>query len=153
MKIKSVRNPFIRSKGVTLIEILMVIGLLVILLSFAVPSVSGTAAKAELKVTLENVEYSIQAARNMARVTESSVSLNLQSAQDGQRQSISFSSSAPGRNDGLAGLPDYQLPAEIVLVSDHESFVFNAKGLVDNPGKIVLASRVDETVRSVLDIE
>ena len=64
------KTPVPISKGVTLIEILLALGLLIILVSFAMPSVSGAVGKAEMKSTLENVRYSIQAARRTARVTE-----------------------------------------------------------------------------------
>jgi len=153
MKIQPLRNPASRSKGITLIEILMVLGLLVILLSFAMPSISGPAIRAEMTATLENVEYSIQAARNMARMTESSVSLNVLSNQEEAVQTISYSSATSNRAGGNAGMQDYRLPTDIVLVSDQDSFAFDERGLVENPGQIILVSRVDESVRSVIEVK
>ena len=53
-------TPPNRSKGITLVEILLIIALLVILLSFAMPSVGGAAAKAEMTATVENVQHSMR---------------------------------------------------------------------------------------------
>ena len=68
MKINQNKIHFKHARGITLVEILLVISLLVILLSFAIPSMGGAAAKAEMTATVENVQHSIQSARNMARM-------------------------------------------------------------------------------------
>ncbi len=147
------KTPVPISKGVTLIEILLALGLLIILVSFAMPSVSGAAGKVEMKSTLENVRYSIQAARRTARVTETVVSMNI--SPSGQESSQTISYSSPGKTG--AGndlrLQEFKLPSEILLISDHESFLFDERGQVENPGRILLVSTLDESVTSTLGVK
>jgi Tfp pilus assembly protein FimT len=153
MKTKQLRHPASHSKGITLIEILLVVGLLVVLLSFAVPSVSGAAIKAEMNSTLENVQYSLQMARKVARVTESSVVMNISAAQADTTQVISFTS--PGKNGAASNLQiqDFPIPEDVVVISDHDSFVFDSRGLVENPGSVTLVSKVDEAVTTTIDVQ
>ena len=77
MNVQKHCNPPARCHGITLVEILMVIALLVIILSFALPSVGSMTARAEMQAAVENVEYSIDTARKLARLTESPVALEL----------------------------------------------------------------------------
>ena len=147
------KNAASNSKGITLIEILLVLGLLAVLLSFAMPSVSGAANKAEMKSALENVQYSIQAARRTARTSETTISMNISASEQETAQTITFSS--PGKNGVGDNLPmqDFSLPPGIVLISDHDSFLFGKRGLVENPGRILLVSKVDESVTSILHVQ
>ena len=139
-----------RSKGVTLVEILLVIALLVILLSFAIPSMSGATAKADMMAAVENVEYSIETARNTARMNESGIIVDFKSFAGEQAQVISFSRKKSGQT---AGIPDFRLPEEIELVTNQENYVFDERGLVATPGMITLVSRVDETVTATVEVK
>ena len=160
MNVKGLSNPVFRSRGITLVEILLVISVLVILLSFAMPSAGSATARAELKAAFENVQYSVGAARNVARMTESSVSLNIVatgpepsgtssvlSSAGGSAQTITF-----GRSAG-PDLQDYRLPEGIRLVADRDSYVFDERGLVSEPGHILLVSEADESLTSTVEIE
>ena len=138
-----------RSRGVTLVEILLVISLLVILLSFAIPSMSGATAQADLTAAVENVEYSIEAARNTARMNESGITVDFKTYAGEQAQVVSFSRSASGAS---AGIPEYRLSEDIELLTDQEYFVFDERGLVENPGTITLVSRVDESVMATVEV-
>jgi len=153
MKNKTPRNPVPPSRGITLIEILMVLGLLTLLLSFAMPSVSGAVSKAEMKATLENVKYSLQLARKTALTTETAVSMGISPAGKETIQTISFSSPGKGGAYHDLHIQDFNLPTEILLMSDHESYVFNERGMVENPGRILLVSTVDESVTSTINVE
>ena len=64
-------------RGVTLIEILMVLGIVVIITSFAAPAISNATSRADMRVASENLKYSIRVARNIARMTESIVTMNI----------------------------------------------------------------------------
>jgi len=143
--------PF-RSKGITLIEILIALGILIILLSFAMPSVSGAATRAEMKAAVENVEWSLQSARNLARMTESSVTVHIPAAIPDKLQTITFSNSGRDGESRISQLQEFTLPAEIVLVSGQEAFEFDSRGLVKTPGLILLASNVDESVKRTVTI-
>ena len=152
MNIQQLRHPIARARGITLIEILLAISVLVILVAFALPSAGTATARAELKAARENLEYSVGTARNMARLTESSVSLNIESLPGGELRTITFS--YPAQKQGKRGpdIPEYQLPEGVQLVSDQDRFVFGPRGLVERPGRILLVSREDEKITSALDI-
>lgn len=153
MNTKQLRHPASHSKGVTLIEILLVIGLLVLLLSFAVPSMSGAAVKAEMNAANENVQYSLQMARKIARTTESVVVMNISAAEPDRPQIITFTSPSKKRPGESPHIQDFLLPAEIVLITDQDAFVFDERGLVENPGRISLVSMVDEGVTSTINVQ
>lgn len=139
-----------RSKGITLVEILLVIALLAIVLSFAVPSIGSATASAEMTATVENVEYSIQTARNVARMNEAGVAVDFKRFVGEQAQVILFRRLDPGPGTGI---PEYSLPEDIELVSDQQSFVFDERGLVRNPGAIILVSKVDESVTATVEVK
>lgn len=146
------RNPASNSKGITLVEILMGVAVLVILLSFAMPSASGAAAKAEMSAAVENVRYSIHAARQTARINEAAIAMHISAGEDpSDLQTISFSS-AGRKKMAAVEIQDFNLPAEILIVSDRESFTFDERGLVENPGTILLVSTVDDSITSSIDV-
>lgn len=159
MNVNVLSNPVSRSRGITFVEILLVISLLVILLSFAMPSVGTAAARAELKAATENVQYSIGAARNLARTTESSVAVNIGSVTESAAgaadpfQSITFSRPESKNVRHGPDIQDYHLPAGLRLVSDYDRYVFDSRGLVREPGRIVLVSMADESISFTIDIE
>ena len=144
-----------RCRGVTLIEILMILGLLLIIASFAVPSAGNAMARADMLAASENLQYSIRIARNTARMTESKVTMNiLEAGPGGENQRITFSVSALGRKAlAQAELQETRLPVDIRLVSDYSSYDFDGRGIVQNPGRITLVSMTDESLSSSFDIK
>lgn len=146
MKINHKNSPFKHARGITLVEILLVLSLLVILLSFAIPSMSGTAAKAEMTATVENVQHALHSARNMARLNEVDVRVNFDAAAGQESRLISFDSKVH------TGILNYELPKDVVLVADQDSFEFNQRGLVENPGKILLISKADDSITETMEI-
>jgi type II secretory pathway pseudopilin PulG len=142
-------------RGITLIEILLILGFLVIITSFAAPLFSNASARAEMRVASENLQYSIRIARNTARMTESKVTMNiLEEGQGGQGQRITFSVSGPGRKaHGQPGLQEDRLPENIKLVSDYRSFEFDGRGIVQHPGVITLVSRTDDSLITSFKVE
>lgn len=146
MNIKHNNAPFSRARGITLVEILLVISLLVILLSFAIPSMGGAAAKAEMTATMENVEHALHSARNMARMNEVEVRVNFDAQAGQESRKISFDSKVH------TGILNYELPKDVVLVSDQDSFIFNQQGLVENPGQVLLLSKADDSITETMEI-
>lgn len=140
-----------RCRGITLIEVLVVIGVLVLFLSFAIPSVGTASSRAELQAAFENVSHSLATARNIARSTESGVAVNIPAAGDGP-QTISFSTASQKPNYLLDQLQPYRLPADIMAVSERDVFQFDSRGLAENPGQILLLSRSDDSVRSAITV-
>lgn len=138
------------SRGITIVEILLVVSVLVILLSFAVPGLDRATVRSEMKAASEHVMHSIDSARNLARMTESAVVLRADPPGAGAEQRIRLS----GRGlDAARGFQEYRLPESIRLVSDHASFTFDERGLVRNPGRMILVSQTDEAISSVLRVE
>ena len=160
MNAKGHSNPVFRSRGITLVEILLVISLLVILLSFAIPTAGSASARAELKAAVENVEYSIGTARNVARMTESGISLDLvhpdnPSVLTALPQRIAFSTPDGGEDDKAISLhlQEYSLPPGIRMVAERERFLFDERGLVVEPGRILLVSTADESISSAIEVQ
>ncbi len=149
MKRKQNPESLRRSRGVTLIEILLVIAALVIILSFAIPSMSTVTAKADMTAAVENVEYSIATARKTARLFESGVTIEFKTYAGEPGQVIAFT---PGKRGVSAGIPEYRLPENIELVTDQATFAFDSRGLVENPGTITLVSRVDGSVTETIPV-
>ena len=144
-----------RCRGVTLIEILLILGLLVIIASFAVPSMSSATARADMRAASENLQYSIRTARNTARMAESKVTMNiLEEGPGSQGQRITFSISGPGLTDtGPPGLQEDRLPMDVKLVSEFSSYEFDGRGMVQNPGVITLVSRTDGSLMTSIEVK
>lgn len=144
-----------RCGGVTLIEILLILGLLLIIASFAAPSMSNATARADMRAASENLQYSIRTARNTARMTESKVIMHvLEEGPGGQSQRITFSVSGPDLiNTGQPGLQEDRLPVNIKLVSEYSSYEFDGRGIVQNPGVITLVSRTDDSLMTSFEVK
>ena len=140
----------LRNRGITIVELLLVISVLVILISFAVPGIDRATARAEMKAATEHVQYSIDTARQLARLSESAVNLHADPANGATSQRIRLSGPRLG---GSMGTQEYRLPEDIRLVPDQAVFTFDKRGLVKNPGKLVLLSRADEAISSELRVE
>jgi len=149
---KSVINGA-RARGITLVEILLALSVLIILVAFALPAAGTASARADLKAALENLDYSVGTARNVARLTESSISITIEPRSGTEAQVITFSQVGEASGKQLADIPEYRLPESVQLVSDQERYVFNARGLVESPGRILLVSRADDEITSTLDID
>ena len=129
----------------------MVISLAAILISFAIPSVSGAAARAEMKAASENLEFSIDSARKAARMSGRPVAMHVQRLAD--KSSIIRFSAADSPVIGLAmELGEYRLPDDIRLECDRDTYRFDDRGLLDAPGQLVLVSLVDETITTVVRV-
>ncbi len=155
MKSTTPSQSIARSRGITAIEILMVLSLVAILISFAIPSVNGAAARAEMKAATEHLEFSVDSARKAARISGQPVSLHIRRLEDDSRM-IGFSTmDSQGDSRGIdfaADLPEYRLPGDIRLESDRETYRFDARGLVEKPGQLILVSVADESITSVVRV-
>jgi type II secretory pathway pseudopilin PulG len=140
----------VQSRGITIVEILLVISVLVILVSFAVPGLDRATARSEMKAASEHVMHTIDSARNLARMTESTVVLHADLPGAGAEQRIRLSGP---RLEAGTGFQEYRLPESIRLVPDHASFTFDERGLVQHPGSMILVSQTDEAISSVLRVE
>ena len=142
-----------RQRGITLVEILIVVAVLAVLASFAVPSFGKATAQAELKAALENVQYSVDTARNIARMNGTRVSLNLGQAPGSEAFQLGFSSPNPNKSNLVRDLQAYRLPEDIRLESEFESFLFDDRGMVANPGTITLVSTSYESQQTSIPVQ
>lgn len=139
-----------RARGITLVEILIVLSVLVVLASFAIPSIGNATARAELTAATENVRYSIEAARKLARSTETPVVLRIIDEPGPGGQGIGFGRATAGASETVQ---DYRLPEDVRIVAATNSFNFDSRGLVDNPGQLTLVSIVDDSITESVAIE
>jgi len=140
-----------RSRGISLIEILIALGVLVVFLSFATPAMRSASAKTELKAAVENLEFSVRSARNTARQFETDVVMQLHNDVNQKRHSVSFS--FPSRNAGLKNsglLQDFQFAPGIRLVSDTASVHFDSRGISELPVQILLVSSQDDEINQTM---
>ena len=141
-------------RGVSVLEVLIGLGLLVVLLSFATPSLSGATAKAELKASVENMEFSIRAARTTARQLNTDVIMHVQQGRHEKHHSVSFSMPALAPTSDLSTmLQTFTFPENIRLVSSEDSIRFDFHGMVDVPVQILLVSSQDDAVNQRLLIQ
>ena len=133
-------------QGFTVIEVLVVLGVLVVILSFASPSLTSTTARNELNSAIENVEFSIRTAKLTARQLESPVLMRLELDPSAKLHAIRFS--FPVDSVGLKStsldadnlLQDYVFPKSVRLKSDLSTIRFNYLGKVETPSRILLVS-------------
>lgn len=142
-----------QARGITLVEVLLAVSVLIILVAFALPSAGTATARADLKAALENLDYSVGTARNVARLTESSISITIEPSSGAEAQAVIFSHAANAPGTGIPDIPEYRLPESVHIVSDQERFVFNSRGMVERPGRILLISRSDDGISATLDID
>lgn len=145
------KNYKFRCQGVTLIEILLVVGLLVILISFASPTISNATTRTEMQAEAENIQYSIRIARNTARMNEAEVRMNVHAGPDATIHRISFA--VADKSAQQAGLQEYKLNEDFLLTSDYAHYDFDGRGIVQNPGQIILVARDDESVNKRFSVE
>jgi Tfp pilus assembly protein FimT len=134
-------------RGFSVVEALIGAAVLVVIVSFAAPSFSKTAAKAEMQAVLENTEFLIQSGRNTARILETPVVMHLNGDPKLKQHSITFS--LPDRSDTLdssTSVQDYVLPQGVRIVSDESEVRFDATGMVEIPVQFLLVSNVHESV-------
>lgn len=123
--------------------------MLAVIASFAIPSIGNATARAEMTAATENVRYSVEAARKLARSTESRVVLQLTDAAGTGGQAVAFARVRPGANDAVQ---DYRLPDDVRVVATTGSFVFDPRGLAEQPGQWILVSTADESITETVTI-
>jgi Tfp pilus assembly protein FimT len=122
----------------------------VVVIAFAVPGIDRATARAEMAAATEHVRYSIDTARKLARTTESSVTVQADTPDGSMTRHIRLS--GPGLGAALTA-PDYRVPDNIRLVPEHATFTFDARGLVRNPGTLLLVSEVDDAIFTELRVD
>jgi len=147
-------TPRARSRGISIIEIMLVLGVVGVILSFASASISSAAAKAELRAAVENMELSVRMARNTARQLESDVIMHLNAGPGEERNSVTFTFPKSTSNQGAKSLlQDFQFPENIKLVSEQRTVHFDNRGIVEVSTPVLLVSVEDDDINQGLVIE
>ncbi len=140
-----------KTRGITAVEILIVLGMLAVIMTFFANSFSRATNRADLLVAVEGVNFSVQSARSMARELETEVLMHLNTSSTGENHSIEFS--YPNRNQSLGSgnlLQEFVLPADIRLMTDESVIHFDARGLVEKPTRLLLISQTEESTQETV---
>jgi len=134
----------VRSHGIAVLDILIGLGVLVVVISVSAPKLSPSAAKADMQSAVQNLEQSVQLARNAARELETDVVMHLYTDPRDREHSIKFS--IPKRKPNLNTVTlfkDYVFPADIRIDAEATEVRFNYAGELEAPVMVHLASNVD----------
>lgn len=143
------RNLKKGNQGITLIEILIGLGVLVLLVSFAAPSITGANTSMQMRAAAENVEYSIDIARKTARMTEAPVTMNVLTDEADGSHRITFTLSDRAQKKlSQPDIPEFQLDETLAFETSQTSFEFDGRGIVSNPGTLTLFAKEEETSRT-----
>ena len=135
------------TRGISILEILIIVSLMVVVLAFASPSLNRVNAKAELESAVNQVESSIIIARQTARTLDTRVIMRLHASKRDKQNSISLVVPAMEQPRGLVALPqDTVLPEGIRLVTSQRTVIFDSEGGVEEPVYFSLVSMQDEAV-------
>lgn len=147
--LKTAKN---RSHGVSMVEILIAIAVLVVLISFATTAQRTATTKTELRAAAENLEFSVRAARMTARQFETDIIMHINADPLLERHSVTFNF-PPNKARLSSQLQDFQFSPEIRLVPDAPLVRFDGKGMPGSPARIVLVSSRNDDFSQELLIE
>ena len=143
-----------QSRGIGVLDILIGLGVLLVVLAFASPSLSQATAKAELKAAVENMDLSVRMARSTARQLETDVIMHLETNPLDKPCSVSFSIPQENATTGSNSvLQDYQFPPGVRLESNVPSVRFDKRGMVETTTLLMLVSNQNEDLSERLVIE
>ena len=137
----------VRSRGISVLELLIGLGVLTVILSVSAPTLNKTTARADMQSALKNLELSIQLARSAARQLETDVVLHLETDPRARHHTITFS--VPKREpklNSVALFEDYVFPADIRLDAESNTVRFNYQGEIESPIKLRLVSNLDDNL-------
>ena len=143
-----------QSRGIGVLDILIGLGVVLVVLAFASPSLSQATAKAELRAAVENMELSVRMARSTARQLETDVVMHLGTDPLDKHCSVTFSFPQENAPSGSASvLQDYQFPPGVRLESNVPSVRFDKRGMVESTALLMLVSNQNEDLSERLVIE
>jgi len=134
-------------KGVSAIELMMVLAIMVIAVTLAAPALQAVAVRAEIKATADEITQAIRLARNTARVSSQPVTLTVSTGDSDNSISFAFSNGTDTSADGIR-LPAIALPDNISITATQAAILFDPMGIIVNFGEtssIVLTSTSDSS--------
>lgn len=137
------RTPNTPTRGLTAIELLIVISILGLLAVFGIPMMSSTIWATDLDQAKKITEETVDQARTMARLYKTDVVVRLESDED-QPPVIKLSMSR-SRQDSVLGeiSEEFELPGEVKFLNGDLMMQFDAEGNIDFPAMVTIASTTD----------
>lgn len=143
-----------RTRGISAVEILIVLAVLTVIGAMALPSQQKDTAKADMQAAVEDLQQAIYLARSTAISKRADVILHVVPASPKEPGKVTFSFAEAGTDlDSSALDHEYVFPAEIRLESAANEVLFNSSGKVESPARIRLISSRDAGLEQRLLIE
>jgi Tfp pilus assembly protein FimT len=129
------------SKGLSLIEVLVLLAVLAVLLAFADPMLRDNSARLTIKEATVQVALALHNARNSARSGNTPVTVVIST--NPSHNTLLFAYPKDGSGGTVPSLPPVTLPAGILVSSDTAAVTFDPHGTVSAGGSIRLSSSPD----------
>jgi len=143
-----------RVRGISAVEILVVLAVLTVIGVMALPSQQKDTAKADMQAAVEDLQQAIYLARSTAISKQADVIMHLVSGNPKEPGKVTFSFATPGADLDASALDhEYVLPAEIHFETAANEVLFNSLGKVESPARIELISNRDADFNQRLLIE
>jgi len=132
------------ARGISVVEILVVLAVLTVIGAMALPSPQKDTAKADVQAAVEDLQQAIYLARSTAISKQADVIMHLVPGDPKEPGKVTFSFATPGTDlDSRALDHEYVFPPEIRLVTAANEVLFNSLGTVESPARIELISNRD----------
>jgi len=133
-----------RVRGISAVEILVVLAVLTVIGAMALPSQQKDTAKADMQAAVEDLQQAIYLARSSAISKQADVIMHLVPASPKEPGKVTFSFATSGTDLDSSALDHvYVFPAEIRLETAVNEVLFNSLGKVESPARIRLISSRD----------
>lgn len=140
-----------RSRGFTLIEMMVALAALAIVVVFATPVLQNNAARSDMKEATDQIAQAFLQAKNAARINNSNVRLTLTTNEMGNRVTFAFDNGSSISDSGQM-LPAVVLPETVSVITETPEFVFSRLGVVNTTGSIALVSTARSELSSTVAI-
>jgi prepilin-type N-terminal cleavage/methylation domain-containing protein len=147
------RTSHRRNRGLTAIELLIVIAIGALLIVFGVPLMGSAAWKCEVEPAVELTEKSVAQARTLARLYKTDVVVKLET-DAGHAPQITVSIPRSRLQADVGEIREQvELPGGVRILSGDMAVLFDANGDVDFPATVTLAANDDrhEAHKLVID--
>ena len=140
-----IKSKIGRVKGLTAIELLIIISIVALLVTFAAPMIKTMSSKSEFEQAIEITEASVEQARWTARFYQTEVLLRLETGENQKQHSITISVPKMQKDLVLNEVKEeFPLPIGIQIVSDDKIIRFDPTGEVEMPAHILVSSNQAE---------
>jgi len=141
-------------KGLTAIELLIIISIVALVVAFAAPMMKAMSPKSEFEQAIEITEASVEQARWTARFYKAEVFLRLETDENREQHSITLSVPKMQKDLVLNEVKEsFSLPIGIQIDSDNTIIHFDSTGEVELPAQILISSNQADYKSRLLVVE